>query len=31
MIGPDGKILTVIDSVDTGAHADQILAALDQK
>jgi peroxiredoxin Q/BCP len=31
VIGPDGKILAVIDSVDTGAHAGQILAALDQK
>jgi len=31
VIGPDGRILSVIDSVDTGAHADQILAALDKK
>lgn len=28
VIGPDGKIVAVIDAVDTGAHADQILAAL---
>jgi thioredoxin-dependent peroxiredoxin len=31
VIGPDGKIVAVIDSVDTGAHAGQILAALDRK
>jgi peroxiredoxin Q/BCP len=31
LIGPDGRILAVIDSVDTGDHADQILAALNAK
>lgn len=31
VIGPDGKLVTVIDSVDTGAHAEQILAALEKK
>lgn len=31
IIGPDGKIRHIIDQVDTGAHADQILTALNLK